>query len=529
VLKRLRDPELGEVLWCRLHLPKDGVRDFSMPLSTVMAKERFRDCITAQGMAVMGKTIDELMFYVSRRVKELQIMGQAGKVRSQFGWTDDDTFIIGDREITPTEIRYSPPSAAITNMCALTVKQGSLAKWSAIANFYNRPGMEAHAFTFLLGFGSALMPFTQARGGIVNLLGGSGAGKSTVQMMVNSIWGKPFDMLLNVDDTQNARIHRFGVLNNLPATIDEVTNMRDEAISQLAYAITQGRGKNRMESQANAERINNTMWRLLAITSSNSSLYDKLAAMKAFPEGEMMRLIELTLLKDPDLPKDKTDAIFGDMHRNYGHAGEVYMQYVVAHKSEVLQQITDIQKGMDARAQFGQRERFWSIMAAVALTGGSIANKLGLINFDIDRIASWAVTILGRGRIIMPSIGAATEALGEFISENFHNTLIINGAHTAGLPNAPIRMPRNELVIRFEPDTKTLYIAAKRLREWCAKNQVSYQGMQTGAASAGLSLEFSKKRMSAGTGVNAPSSSVAVIRDPKGVLIDNEALKTTED
>ena len=32
VVKRMHDPVAGEVLWMRLHLPKDGVREFSVPL-----------------------------------------------------------------------------------------------------------------------------------------------------------------------------------------------------------------------------------------------------------------------------------------------------------------------------------------------------------------------------------------------------------------------------------------------------------------------------------------------------------------
>ena len=124
VVKRMHDPVAGEVLWMRLHLPRDGVREFSVPLVSVLSKDRFRDAIAMQGMAVLGKTVDELMFYVSRWVKELQIMGQAEKVRSQFGWTEEKTFILGDREITKTGVKYSPPASSILHTCSLLTKKG---------------------------------------------------------------------------------------------------------------------------------------------------------------------------------------------------------------------------------------------------------------------------------------------------------------------------------------------------------------------------------------------------------------------
>lgn len=532
VVKRMHDPVAGEVLWMRLHLPKDGVREFSVPLVSVLSKDRFRDAIAMQGMAVLGKTVDELMFYVSRWVKELQIMGQAEKVRSQFGWTDDKTFIIGDREITATGVKYSPPASAIMHTCSLLTKKGGLDEWKSVVNFYNNNGMEAQAFAFMLGFGSVLMPYTQVRGGIVNLMSpGSGTGKSTVQMAINSIWGHPFDLLLQNDDTYNAKIHRFGVLNNICATIDEITNMRDETVSQLSYAITQGRGKNRMESQTNAERINHTTWRLLAVTSSNSSLYDKLFAMKDFPEGEMMRIIELKIHRDEKFSKEFTDALFGKMLTNYGHAGEIFMKYVVDHLPEVLDILRDVQLRLDTAAGLGQRERFWSSIGALSITGGLIANQLGLIDIDVKRIFNWLVVLLkiNKGDITAaPSDGASS--IGAFIMANINNILIVrDNPADNGLPTAPLREPKGELLIRYEMDTKRLFLVQKKFKEWCAKNQVSYHDTVLGMRNAGVAVESVKKRMAKGTVMAAPPVNALLIDDTMSHVFDVEALLAHDD
>ena len=527
VVKRMHDPVAGEVLWMRLHLPKDGVREFSVPLVSVLSKDRFRDAIATQGMAVLGKTVDELMFYVSRWVKELQIMGQAEKVRSQFGWTEEKTFILGDREITTSGVKYSPPASSILHACSLLTKKGELDEWKSVVNFYNNNGMEAQAFAFMLGFGSVLMPFTQVRGGIVNLMSpGSGTGKSTVQMAINSIWGQPFDLLLQNDDTYNAKIHRFGVLNNLPATIDEVTNMRDEMVSQLAYAITQGRGKNRMESQTNAERMNNTFWRLLAITSSNSSLYDKLFSLKEFPEGEMMRIIELKIRRDDSFSKEFTDALFGKLANNYGHAGEIFLKYVVNNLPEVLDTMRDVQLRLDTAAGLGQRERFWSSIGALGITGGLIANQLGLIDFDVKRIFNWLVILLkaSKGDIKSAPTDGAT-AVGSFVMANINNILLVrdNPAEN-GLPTAPIREPRGELLIRYELDTKRLFIVQKKFKEWCAKNQVSYHDTINALRNTGVAVDSVKKRMAKGTLMAAPPVNALLIDDTMSHVFDAEAV-----
>ena len=527
VVKRMHDPVAGEVLWMRLHLPQDGVREFSVPLVSVLSKDRFRDAIAMQGMAVLGKTVDELMFYVSRWVKELQVMGQAEKVRSQFGWTDDKTFILGDREITKAGVKYSPPASSILHTCSLLTKKGDLDEWKSVVNFYNNNGMEAQAFAFMLGFGSVLMPFTQVRGGIVNLMSaGSGTGKSTVQMAINSIWGHPFDLLLQNDDTYNAKIHRFGVLNNLPATIDEITNMRDEIVSQLSYAITQGRGKNRMESQTNAERMNNTFWRLLAITSSNSSLYDKLFSLKEFPEGEMMRIIELKIHRDEKHSKEFTDALFGKMFNHYGHAGEVFMKYVVNNLPEVLDTLRDVQLRLDTAAGLGQRERFWSSTGALGITGGLIANQLGLIDYDVKRIFNWLVVMLknNKGDIKAAPTDGAT-AVGSFVMANINNILLVrDNPSENGLPSAPVREPRGELLIRYELDTKRLFIVQKKFKEWCAKNQVSYHDTVNALRNTGVGVESVKKRMAKGTLMAAPPVNALLIDDTMSHVFDAEAV-----
>ena len=527
VVKRMHDPILGEVLWMRLHLPKDGVREFSVPLVSALSKDKLRDAVGAQGIVVINKEVDELQYYVACWVKGLQVMDKAETVRSQFGWTKEQTFILGDREISATGVTYSPPSSAIIHTCGLLTKKGNLAEWKSVVNFYNNPGMEAQAFALLLGFGSVLMPFTQVRGGIVNLMSpGSGTGKSTVQMAINSIWGHPFDLLLQNDDTYNAKIHRFGVLNNLPATIDEITNMKEEIVSQLAYAITQGRGKNRLESQTNAERANHTFWRLIAITSSNSSLQDKLFSLKEFPEGEMMRIVEVKINRDETHSKEYTDALFSKMDRNYGMAGEIFMKYVVANLPEVLSLFSEIQIDLDVRAKLGQRERFWSAIGALAITGGMIAKKLDLIDIDVDRIFVWLTAFLSSNKgDIRGSTSDGSSAIGSFITANINNILVIRDTpNDNGLPTAPMREPHGELLIRYEPDTKHLYIIQKKFKEWCAKNQIPYKETIDGLIKHGVDISISKKRMTKGLMVSSPPVSVIMINDATSGVFDADAI-----
>ena len=135
---------------------------------------------------------------------------------------------------------------------ATTPRKVPVAEWKKVANIYATPGNEVRAFTLFAGFGSALFKFTKLNGSIIHLTNnGSGVGKTTIQLAVNSIWGRPIEPLMNQEDKYLARMHRIAVLGNIPPTIDELTNMGDEEVSAMAYAITHGRGRNRMQSQSN--------------------------------------------------------------------------------------------------------------------------------------------------------------------------------------------------------------------------------------------------------------------------------------
>jgi hypothetical protein len=527
VVKRLTDPDAGESLWMRLHMPKDGIREFSAPLASVLSKDRFREVIAFQGVTAYNKKLDGLMAYVTRWVGELQQLAEAEKARQQFGWCEDDTkFVVGNREITAAGVNYSPSSQATAELATMYTKKGTLHEWSKVANNYAREGNEVRAFTLFAGFGSALFKFTKLSGSIIHLTNnGSGVGKTTIQHMVNSIWGRPLETLMNQEDKYLARMHRISVLGNISVTIDELTNMADEEVSNMAYGITHGRGRNRMMSQVNAERSNMLRWAMIAITSGNKSLYDQLYNLKDFPEGELMRILEFNVSKTDDMSKAESDSAFNAMYDNYGVAGEVFIRYVIANLPEVKKLLEKIQRKFDKAAGLTQRERFWSATAACALTAGLITKKLGLHNIAVENIYAWAVQTIGRMRVeVRPGISGPLAHMGLFLNEHNNNMLVINSTvdKRSGLTEAPIREPRGELITRYEPDTKHLFVTVKLLREWCSENQVSYKGLVDDLYKMGACIGTLKKAMSRGSAMSTPPVSALVIDCAKATALDPE-------
>lgn len=519
VVKRLIDPELGEMVWMKLHMPKDGIREFSVPLTSILAKDKLREVVASKGIAALSKQMDGIMAYITRWVKELQNLNNAEKSRVQFGWTEENSFVIGDREIKVGEVVYSPPSSATINLVPAYSKKGSVEAWRSVANWYARPGMEARAFNLFAGFGTPLLRFTNLKGVQIHLTDdGSGTGKTTIEMMINSIFGHPEQTMLLEQDTFKSKMHRLGTVQNLPACIDEITNMPNEEVSNLAYIATQGRGRNRMMSQSNSERLNNTTWALILWTSGNRSVHDVLYSMKTFPEGELMRVVEINIPRDNTMTKEQTDELYSTMFENYGVAGEVYMKYVVAHREEIIQLIKDTQIRFDADAGLTQRERFYSALAAVALVGGMIAKKCGLHDIEIGPVYTWAKQFfVNASRSVKPNASNPLDQLGIFLNEHAQNLLVINSEvdSRTHMEQAPIQLPYRELISRYEPDTKLLFITTKHFRDWCTKNQASYKTIADHLEKEGIAQAGVKKRLARGTKLNTPAVNTMVIDTKK--------------
>ena len=511
IIKRLTDPDIGETLLFRLHLPMDGMKEFAIPLGVISSKEKLREALASKGVGLFAKQVDAMSTYVMTLVKNLQVMRKAEIMRTQFGWVDNDSkFILGDREITKDGVYYSPPSHITKSVAENLVEQGDFDKWKEVFNMYARPGLEPHAFAALTAFGSPLLKFTGMSGAIINVIhSSSGSGKSTALFMCNSVWGHPVKNASIWKDTFNAKMHRLGVMNNLPNTIDEITNTSPMEFSDLSYSISQGRGKNKMRGSVNEERVNLTSWQGITLTSSNASFYQKLGAAKDSPDGESMRLLEYEIK-----PNNLIDVAVGkqmfdhQLRENYGHAGEIYAQWLVNNLEAAKDLVRQIQAKLDKEVKFTQRERFWSAVAACNIAGGLIARNLGLHDYDMKLVYAWLVGMLGEMREdIKPPVSNPASTLGEFINGNMNHALVVNGENDArsNMVPMPTMEPKGELFIRYEPDTKHLWISAKAFKDFCVERQINYKDLLKELKEANVFKEAVNKRMAKGMKVVSPA------------------------
>lgn len=509
VVKRITDRVDGgykDQVLIRLHLPADGIREFTLPMLKVSSFDEFRKVMSEGGAYVRGKKANLVHDYIMSAADMSQEKDKAEIMRQQFGWVEGNSrFVLGDQEITATGHIYSPPSKTSQKLAKFIGPVGTLDKWKEAAAMFNAPGMEPHAFAVLSAFGAPLLKFLNQTGAVINLYNPrSGTGKSTVLHLVNSVYGHPKDLRLSQKDTINGRLMWVGILNHLPATMDELTNMSPEEYSELLYGLSNGKGKERMMSGSNELRENNTTWQTITVSTANASFAEKLSVLKRAPEGELMRLIEYPIGLVESVGTEYGKHMFDKvLLENYGHAGPVYIRHILSKLQEVLDKLESTQAKIDRELKLLPRERFWSATIAANLVGAIYAKECGLINWDLKRIYGWVCNRLEimRGESKAP-LNDVEQVLGDYLYQSMQNILVIDDgdARSKAKPIAK-REPRGELLVRIEPNTKMMYVSAKQFREYCVRFQISYAETTRKLKEKGRLIKSDTYRLTKGTSV----------------------------
>jgi hypothetical protein len=530
VTRRIVDRELGHSIVMKLHLPKDGAHDFTVPLAAVTSKEELRKQMSMVGVAV--PRMDDLMTYILAWVNELQAQKQADEAHRQFGWTGDEckSFVLGDKEIYADKIELNPPSATTAGLMFAFEPKGTLDGWKDMISFYERPGFELHQYVVGTSFGSPLMQFTAVHCAALHVYSKeSGVGKTTALSAALSVWGRPEELMLNERDTYNTKMHRGEVMHSMPLMMDELTNANPKDLSNLVYQITGGKQRGRMSGSANTERLRGEAWKLLAVTTGNTSIVEQIGTIKNGPKAEAQRILEARAYRMKFSSKEETDVFSNRIFENYGHAGTPYIQYIISNQEAVRKMVVTVQKRIDEAAKLTEENRFWSAGAACTMTGLIIAKKIGLINFDIEAIFKWLVATLAENKATVSDMGtSAQEILNNYVHEKWQNILWIKSTQDLrGTPNnngldelvVPESQPRGQLVARYETDIKRLYLLPKPLKLWCGDQQINF-GSFMDELTKGMQAERGKMRLGKGTHMNLPPANVIIVDVPLGGAVD---------
>jgi hypothetical protein len=346
------------------------------------------------------------------------------------------------------------------------------------------------------------MPYTSTSGVTMCLTGETGAAKTASLYACLSVWGNPKDLSV-LDATENGMTGRYLALHNIPFGLDEVGNIHGKTLSQLIHKVSQGKAKIRMQASVNAEREHELSAALVAIFTSNHSLYDKLAILKKDPNGEVARLIEIYMRKAKILADDPSEgrAIFDPFRTNYGWAGPEFVKELMNYsRSEIEAKIAvwvnKFKKDFGDDTAF----RFYENLIAVTMVSSELAAKADIVHLDTQRIYKKMVgeMIDIRDNVVRSNSVNYQSLIGEFLHLNNSNTLIISGGHTT-------TEPRHTLVVRLDMDKGELCLNKSIFRKFLTEeNNVTPKQWLFQMAQTGAKITEKRKRMASGwkTGID---------------------------
>lgn len=489
--KLIKDERLNEyVAVINRWIPHEGWDEFEVPLSMLYDTKVWAKTLGGFGVLVDIAHISELVQYMIGYIRDLQKAAEASIIYAQLGWhKDQNKFVLPDRVITAQGVEKVTPSKNVVNTLGWLEARGDLNEWTKVAAVYERPGLEAHQFGFGVGFASPLFKFTNFSGMIVSMVGKAGAGKSSSAMMANSIWGHPMMGWGDAKhDTQRAFYQKLGILKNLPATYDEHTNLDGETVSDMAYSVSKGQGRQRLQQNAQAAE-NYGNWQLMMLMTGNKSLNDRLAMAKSDASAESARIFEY-IVPQNTLSKAEADTYWGPnsaLTRNYGLAGEIYAQQLVASAEWAKARVAEWVQIVDARAKVSSGERFWSAGVACVLTGFELANACGLTNVDTNRLLDFACGVISDMRgAVQENTRGPESVLSDYLNANMGATLILTSDPTA-ISNAMMaHEPNGKLHIRIERHHAKMYIDRADFRKFCATRAVDISSLTRELLAGGI-------------------------------------------
>lgn len=440
---------------------------------------------------VMRGTVDEVAAYTT------------------FGWHKEG-FLLGDTlfKADGSHMRVRVQGDAERYAEAFQPK-GSLQEWiDKVDALYNRPSHEQFQWMMATGFGA---PLVKLLGGIAGcIINGysseSGLGKSTAGMVGLGMYGDPHKLMLAKNQATTKGLFAYvGMMNSLPVLLDEVTNTKGYEFSDLAYTFSNATGRVGAQSDGSL-RANVYGWNTLLQCTSNRAIQPTIAASKVDATPEIARVFEYKFVRPTGtMTKLDADDLIPSLMANCGHAGRVFIQYVVQNQEDVRTLLSKTRRIISKKGNVGQQERFWLAGMTVIVTGVLIAKKLGLVKFDVAALLDWA---LRQVRSMRDLVGETeTNVLDQFgvmLNELSNGFLVTDKEGDARANEARalvLHSPRGELVGRVVASSNTLYLPVSVVRKWCSENQADYREM-TNALVAMQWASMEPKSISLGKGTH---------------------------
>lgn len=431
------------------------------------------------------------------------------KFRGENGQTENG-FVIGSGIVTESgvkPVRHGAMSAP--HATKEFAHAGTLEKWKFIPQMYKTLEQEIGQLTICMAFAAPLMKYGsgEAKNAVLSIWSpNSGQGKSQLLAACATIWGDPQHAFFSRQESVVARMRRLALWNNIPALMDELTDVKDEDMYNLAYTLAGGREKNKLKSSGDAF-VQTGDWSTCTITTANRSFKEAIVKHAGDSEATLLRIMEYecefpSYAAEPQV-QEYINLCMKLCKENYGLAGPEFVYHLMQHPDR-METLTRMAEIWCDKNKLQTRERFMGYPLALALIAGRWAVEWGLLDYDMDALERWVVAefIPHNRRFTSEYAPDVRELLASYISEQSSHTLIVHSEDRPANLRDPacdfvpdkyiIAKPSGDVRMRYAFDDHELRIIARDLKRWCRYNRVSMVSLVKRLDAAGFKLKRAK-------------------------------------
>jgi len=501
-LNRIQDSEGTWVVHWKA-LEKNGSwREFFMPMNELASTDLMAKTLASHEVflpPIRNARADMAEFAVTI-IEELQKWRIETKTYKQFGWLPDRTgFVMGTKMITENgDTAVLCEDSVPADIQVDFGRSGTLDEWvSNIDKLYNRPKAEPFQFALCHSMGSILvelMGSSNWHGLPLAFTGQGGTGKSTACKIACGFYGNPklMDRQTGTDgSTLNATIKRVAIMGSLPMLLDEFSGRTPDELTRTGYALANGRDKERLGTNGKFTTVGGQWFKNSFIT-SNDSIIESISKL---PVGYRVEATQLRFF-EVQLPEDFTKRTFPDitqqfiehhMDHVYGEACLPFIRFIIKNTEWVRRQITAARAKFNPQSNEDNKERFYRDTIVTAWVAGKIAQKIGLISFDVKSMKKWSedhVQTLREGR--KETNADISEHLAAFIG-TLQGRLIVTKrlGHGNTRKEDPAVMLRGPAIGRVCTEDERAFISRSAIGDWCQENGVAPKAMRSELDRAG--------------------------------------------
>ena len=419
--RKMRDKDTGQYMWVtqlkrvyedisttmsvvskffELHftVKLPGAEDIAIILPTGFLgnDHKLRELMANFGAPLRGSEVNPFKDFMTTWLEKLQRERDVAAVTEQLGWLREGEVITGFSAGTTSYmsdgtqkmgVRIAKEFLAIGRMYEI---KGQREPWDKVVAFLTKQNYPAFTVILASAYAAPLLTFTGVQGGILSIVSSeSGVGKTSALMTAQSVWGSPTGGMNSLEDTRLSVARKLGFLNNLPAYWDELRGQKVmEDFCTLAFQVSQGKEKTRLDSTATMRDVNT--WETMLIAASNESIFDYMGQISAGSDAGVARTFEITVAHpNTDQSHAELAMMFEGLKLNYGHAGQIYAKHLAENHAYIKERMEQTFIAITAKMNMRPQERFWFGMITGLIVGAETSNKAGLGNIDVPTLGKF--------------------------------------------------------------------------------------------------------------------------------------------